>query len=148
MRSPLALLVVVAALSCGGCEHAGRPVDDGDVAAAAPAPATASTPAVPAAAPAPVTPSAPAVPPAAAAMPADAPIAAGAIPADSNQVRRIAIDEAAALREAGKALIVDVRDAGSYGTAHIAGAINIPLDALPQRLAELPRDKPIITYCA
>jgi len=149
MRSTFALLVVLAALGCGGCQHAGRPLDDGDVAAAAPA--AASTPAgsaTPAPQPAPASPPAPPALPAPVGTPAEAHPAEAAIPTDSRQIRRIPIDEAAALREAGKAVIVDVRDPGTYDVSHIAGAINIPLDTLRQRLAELPRDKPIITYCA
>ncbi len=45
------------------------------------------------------------------------------------------------------ALFLDVRDAGTYGSSHIKGAINIPLDQLANRMSELPRDRWIITYC-
>jgi len=29
----------------------------------------------------------------------------------------------------------------------IAGAVNIPIDELESRVAEVPKDKPIVTYC-
>jgi hydroxyacylglutathione hydrolase len=31
---------------------------------------------------------------------------------------------------------------------HISGALNIPVGHLPRRLAEIPRDKPLVVYCA
>jgi rhodanese-related sulfurtransferase len=70
------------------------------------------------------------------------------VPTDPGQIRRISIEETNALRESGKGVIVDVRDEASYNMGHIAGALHIALADLPQRLGELPRDKPIVTYCA
>ncbi len=46
-----------------------------------------------------------------------------------------------------KAIVIDVRPAGEYLTAHIAGALPIPLDQLKQRLSELPRNREIVAYC-
>jgi 3-mercaptopyruvate sulfurtransferase SseA len=69
------------------------------------------------------------------------------VPTDVDQVPRKPIDEAEALRKSGGALFLDVRDTGSYATGHIKGAINIPLEVIGDRLAELPHDKPIIVYC-
>ncbi len=43
--------------------------------------------------------------------------------------------------------IVDVRGRREYAAGHARGAINIPLDTLADRLGELPRDTPIVTYC-
>lgn len=43
--------------------------------------------------------------------------------------------------------IVDVRSPQAYAEGHIPTAINIPLQELPGRLAALPRDKTIVTYC-
>lgn len=45
-------------------------------------------------------------------------------------------------------VIVDVRAPESYAEGHIAGAINIPEAQTEQRLAELPKDKHIVLYCA
>ena len=69
------------------------------------------------------------------------------VPTDADQVPRKPIDEAEALQKSGGALFLDVRDTGSYASGHIKGAINIPLEVIGDRLAELPHDKPIIVYC-
>lgn len=46
-------------------------------------------------------------------------------------------------------LVLDVRGPAEYQSGCFAGAVNIPVDALPGRLAELgSKDRPIITYCA
>lgn len=45
-------------------------------------------------------------------------------------------------------LILDVRGTTEYQEKHIAGAKNIPLGYLPEHLAELPHDRPIVTHCA
>jgi rhodanese-related sulfurtransferase len=43
--------------------------------------------------------------------------------------------------------LVDVRDAEQFGTGHIPGARNIPIDALVSAFYSLPKDKMIVTYC-
>ncbi|MDD5308036.1 MAG: rhodanese-like domain-containing protein [Deltaproteobacteria bacterium] len=46
------------------------------------------------------------------------------------------------------ALIVDVRSPGEYADGHYDGAINIPVDELDARLAELgPKDRAVVVYC-
>ncbi|WP_047243910.1 ArsR/SmtB family transcription factor [Chromobacterium subtsugae] len=47
----------------------------------------------------------------------------------------------------GDALLLDVRPADEYAQGHLPGALNIPLEMLPQRLAELPAGLEIIAYC-
>lgn len=46
------------------------------------------------------------------------------------------------------AVVVDVRTKGEFASGAYPKARNIPLDSLPARLGELPRDKPIVLYCA
>jgi len=46
-----------------------------------------------------------------------------------------------------KAIVIDVRPANEYLTAHIAGALPMPLEQLKQRLSELPRNKEVVAYC-
>lgn len=46
------------------------------------------------------------------------------------------------------AKVVDVRTQEEYRDGAYAGAINIPLGELPNRLAELQTDKPVVLYCA
>ena len=61
---------------------------------------------------------------------------------------RVSGDEARKLIAKG-ARLVDVRTVGEYRGGHIEGALNIPVQELTSRVAELePKDKPIIVYCA
>jgi rhodanese-related sulfurtransferase/DNA-binding MarR family transcriptional regulator len=49
---------------------------------------------------------------------------------------------------AGPAVVVlDVRPAAEYSKGHIPGALSIPSDRLPERLAELPGEAEIVAYC-
>ena len=50
-------------------------------------------------------------------------------------------------REKSSLCVIDVRDKDSYEKEHVPGAINIPLKEFPKRMAEIPRDKTIVTYC-
>jgi phage shock protein E len=64
-------------------------------------------------------------------------------------LRRGDVDGAAArqLVERG-ALLVDVRTPGEFASGHIAGAINIPVQELDGRLAELgSKSRPVVLYC-
>jgi rhodanese-related sulfurtransferase len=47
----------------------------------------------------------------------------------------------------GDVVLVDVRDEESFRREHILGAANIPAAQLVKRLADLPRDRTIVTYC-
>ena len=44
--------------------------------------------------------------------------------------------------------LLDVRTLGEYQQARLDGARLIPIDQLVKRLAELPRNRPILVYCA
>lgn len=44
-------------------------------------------------------------------------------------------------------LVLDVRNAEMFAAQHIKGAKNIPLADLVSKLATLPKDKTIVTYC-
>ncbi|HJL19045.1 MAG TPA: thioredoxin [Sandaracinaceae bacterium LLY-WYZ-13_1] len=56
------------------------------------------------------------------------------LPADAAEVKP---DELAKLIQAQRVVAVDVRDAGSYGRAHIPGAIHVAKDELTTRASEL-----------
>jgi phage shock protein E len=45
------------------------------------------------------------------------------------------------------ATVVDVRTPGEYQTGAYPGAVNIPVQELDRRLAELRSDRPIVVYC-
>ncbi|HEX6160392.1 MAG TPA: rhodanese-like domain-containing protein [Thermoanaerobaculia bacterium] len=47
----------------------------------------------------------------------------------------------------GAVTVIDVRDAASYATGHIAGALHIPFSRVEAELNNIPRNKPIVTYC-
>jgi rhodanese-related sulfurtransferase len=47
----------------------------------------------------------------------------------------------------GDVIVIDVRPASEYETAHIPFARSMPLTELERRLAELPRKRDIVAYC-
>jgi rhodanese-related sulfurtransferase len=44
--------------------------------------------------------------------------------------------------------VIDVRQADEYAAGHVPGAVHLMCGDLPDRLAELPRDRPILALCA
>lgn len=60
---------------------------------------------------------------------------------------RINAKDAATLLKEGKAVLLDVRFAEETKDYNIPAAIKIPLNELPSRKAELPKDKIILTTC-
>ena len=46
------------------------------------------------------------------------------------------------------ARIIDVRTPQEFAGSSYPKARNMPLDTLPSRMADLPKDKPIVLYCA
>lgn len=74
----------------------------------------------------------------ASASPAPTPPAASAPAAAPAAVRVVDVATLAADRDAGKVpVLVDVRTAEEYAAGHVPGAVNIPLDQLAARQAEL-----------
>src|SRR5580698_1431274 len=55
---------------------------------------------------------------------------------------------AAELGSADPPLLLDIRSPREWATKHIAGRINIPLNHLQERIAEIPRDRGIAVHCA
>jgi len=45
-------------------------------------------------------------------------------------------------------LLLDVRAAREWGSKHIDGSVNFPLNHLEERIAEIPRDRRIVVHCA
>jgi hydroxyacylglutathione hydrolase len=70
---------------------------------------------------------------------------------EDRPVRRIELidsDELARRLEADDLLVLDVRDDDEWAEAHIPGSIHLPYGELPERQAELPRDKTIAAICS
>jgi len=66
---------------------------------------------------------------------------------DRRIVESVTEEEAHRLVDSDEAMLLDVRPGIEYEHGHIPDAVSIPLDELPERLGELPRDRLIITYC-
>jgi phage shock protein E len=53
-----------------------------------------------------------------------------------------------ALIKSGKATIVDVRTPAEFAGGHVTGSVNIPLQEIPARLAEIKKMGNIVLCCA
>jgi hydroxyacylglutathione hydrolase len=69
-------------------------------------------------------------------------------PIESNG--RLSVDQLASQFGQGPIapLVIDVRQASEYVAGHVPGALHITAGSLPDRLADLPRERPIATICA
>jgi rhodanese-related sulfurtransferase len=65
----------------------------------------------------------------------------------ASRLTPAAVDALIADHTAGVQL-VDVRNPGEVAAGEIAGAQHVPLPQLRRRLAEVPRDRPVVLYCA
>ncbi len=72
-------------------------------------------------------------------------VAAAALAAPYRNIGSI---QAKALLDKGKVFLLDVRTSQEYQQAHLAGAVLIPINELERRIGEIPRDKPVLVYCA
>jgi rhodanese-related sulfurtransferase len=63
--------------------------------------------------------------------------------------RNITPREAKALFTQGKKVyLLDVRTPDEYRQAHLRGAVLIPVAEIERRLAEVPKNNPVVVYCA
>ncbi len=77
--------------------------------------------------------------------------------ADLGQLRRdvdvydeepaVPRDELENMLQDRNAVLIDTRPSSEYEHGHLPESISMPMDELPDRLHELPRDRPIIAYC-
>ena len=58
------------------------------------------------------------------------------------------LDGAGGGAKAGEPLVLDVRQRDEYERGHVPGALHLMAGELPDRLSELPRDRPIVTICS
>ncbi len=61
--------------------------------------------------------------------------------------KRISTTEAKELIDTGTASIVDVRDAQSFNTAHIEGAVLLDNNTVDSFIDSTAKDTPVIVYC-
>jgi Rhodanese-like domain len=66
---------------------------------------------------------------------------------DRAEVRRIAVEDLKAQVDRGDVTVIDVRDAASFATGHIPGAVNMPFASIEAQVDAIPKGKPIVTYC-
>ena len=64
----------------------------------------------------------------------------------SNLPSEVSVSEALAKRDSG-AFILDVRQPDEWNEGHIPDSTLIPLDQLPNRINELPKDQEIVVVC-
>lgn len=50
--------------------------------------------------------------------------------------------------EKDKVVLIDARTPEEYAFGTIPGAVNVPLDELRDRLADVPKDRPVVVFCA
>lgn len=62
--------------------------------------------------------------------------------------RNIDIDSYREHFKPGDHVLVDVREIEEWVGGHLPGAIHIPLNDLPVRLAEISADQPVVVVCA
>jgi predicted sulfurtransferase len=67
--------------------------------------------------------------------------------ANQDEVTRLTAKEAYEAQQDGSAVIVDTRSETQFAQGHIAGAINVPLDQIENRISELDPQTWYITYC-
>lgn len=74
-------------------------------------------------------------------------VALASLVAHSDELR--GMDRRVILRKAkaGELLVLDVRPTDEFAAAHLPHARSMPLPELKKRLAELPRDVPVVAYC-
>ncbi|SHJ05925.1 MBL fold metallo-hydrolase [Pseudozobellia thermophila] len=63
-------------------------------------------------------------------------------------LNRIAPEELEKAYVSEKPLLIDVRKKSEFDSEHVIGSINIPLNEINQHLAQFPKEKPFVVYCA
>lgn len=67
--------------------------------------------------------------------------------ASSPSVADVSIEEALKMWQNKEAVIIDVRTPEEYKDGHIPGVALIPIDQLPSRINEVPKDKKVLIIC-
>ena len=76
-------------------------------------------------------------------------LAVSATLASAGTARDITSTEAKAIIDRSKnAYLLDVRTPDERRQGYIAGSVLIPIDQVEKRIAEVPKNRPVIVYCA
>lgn len=67
--------------------------------------------------------------------------------AHMHELTPLSREELLAQAEQGEVVVLDVRPEAEFAAGHLPYAQSMPLDELHKRLADLPRDKPVVAYC-
>ncbi len=65
----------------------------------------------------------------------------------AHELTPLSREELLAQAEQGEVVVLDVRPETEFAAGHLPYAQSMPLAELHKRLAELPRDKPVVAYC-
>jgi hydroxyacylglutathione hydrolase len=65
----------------------------------------------------------------------------------AGQVPQLSAKAVARMLDAGEIYVLDVRGKTEWEAGHIHDSPNIPIGYLTDRLADIPRDKPLVVYC-
>lgn len=57
------------------------------------------------------------------------------------------VHEASERVRAGQAVLLDVREPSELRIVAVPGALHIPMREVPRRMAEVPRDRPVLVIC-
>lgn len=66
---------------------------------------------------------------------------------DKGAVARIAPEDLKAKWGRGEVTVIDVRDAASYASSHIPGALHMQFASIEGQIDAIPKGKPIVLYC-
>lgn len=73
-------------------------------------------------------------------------VAGSGLPATT--LPRVGLDEAKRRWSSGEALVLDVRQRGEFAEAHIPHATNVSAGTLAARIADVPKNRPLLVMCA
>ena len=65
----------------------------------------------------------------------------------ADGTRAVTLEEFDGLAGDPDVVLIDVRPATEYAAGHVAGAVNLPIAELADRMAELPLDRRVVAYC-
>lgn len=66
---------------------------------------------------------------------------------EAHQLTPMSREEILTLAKRGEVVVLDVRPETEYAAGHLPYAQSMPVSEVQKRLAELPRDKPVVAYC-